>query len=96
MGGHDPYSSSKGCAELLIASYRNSYFPEEKFNEQLHEANYLKLDCAKAHLLLLWWPKWNLDFTLKKIVDWHKAEIEGKLLKKECLEQIVEYTHGGA
>jgi len=27
MGGHDPYSSSKGCAELLIASYRDSYFP---------------------------------------------------------------------
>ena len=26
MGGHDPYSSSKGCAELLISSYRNSYF----------------------------------------------------------------------
>lgn len=31
MGGHDPYSSSKGCAELLIASYRNSYFPPEKY-----------------------------------------------------------------
>jgi CDP-glucose 4,6-dehydratase len=26
MGGHDPYSSSKGCCELLIASYRNSFF----------------------------------------------------------------------
>lgn len=26
MGGYDPYSSSKGCAELLTSSYRNSYF----------------------------------------------------------------------
>jgi CDP-glucose 4,6-dehydratase len=26
MGGHDPYSSSKGAAELIIASYRRSYF----------------------------------------------------------------------
>lgn len=26
MGGHDPYSASKGCAELLAASYRNSFF----------------------------------------------------------------------
>jgi CDP-glucose 4,6-dehydratase len=26
MGGFDPYSSSKGCCELLIASYRSSYF----------------------------------------------------------------------
>ena len=27
MGGHDPYSSSKGCAELVAASYRRSFFP---------------------------------------------------------------------
>jgi CDP-glucose 4,6-dehydratase len=26
MGGHDPYSSSKGCAELVAAAYRSSYF----------------------------------------------------------------------
>ncbi len=26
MGGHDPYISSKGCAELLISSYRRSFF----------------------------------------------------------------------
>lgn len=26
MGGHDPYSSSKGCAELAVAAYRKSYF----------------------------------------------------------------------
>jgi CDP-glucose 4,6-dehydratase len=26
MGGYDPYSSSKGCAELVTAAYRRSYF----------------------------------------------------------------------
>jgi CDP-glucose 4,6-dehydratase len=26
MGGHDPYSSSKGCAELVTAAYRSSFF----------------------------------------------------------------------
>jgi CDP-glucose 4,6-dehydratase len=26
MGGHDPYSSSKGCAELVTAAYRASFF----------------------------------------------------------------------
>ncbi|MFN7343070.1 MAG: CDP-glucose 4,6-dehydratase, partial [bacterium] len=26
MGGHDPYSASKGAAELVIASYRRSFF----------------------------------------------------------------------
>ena len=27
MGGHDPYSSSKACSELITAAYRNSFFP---------------------------------------------------------------------
>jgi CDP-glucose 4,6-dehydratase len=26
MGGHDPYSSSKGCAELVTAAWRRSFF----------------------------------------------------------------------
>ncbi len=29
MGGHDPYSSSKGCAELVTSAYRNSFFNTE-------------------------------------------------------------------
>lgn len=32
MGGYDPYSSSKGCCELIIASYRNSFMNPKKFN----------------------------------------------------------------
>ena len=26
VGGYDPYSSSKGCAELVVSAYRNSFF----------------------------------------------------------------------
>jgi CDP-glucose 4,6-dehydratase len=33
MGGHDPYSNSKGCAELVTAAYRNSYFHTEQYQE---------------------------------------------------------------
>lgn len=35
LGGFDPYSSSKACAELIINSYRNSYFPLDKLD--VHE-----------------------------------------------------------
>lgn len=31
MGGYDPYSNSKGCAELVTSAYRQSYFPAEKY-----------------------------------------------------------------
>jgi CDP-glucose 4,6-dehydratase len=28
MGGHDPYSNSKGCAELVTSAFRNSFFAD--------------------------------------------------------------------
>ncbi|TRX04449.1 CDP-glucose 4,6-dehydratase [Flavobacterium gawalongense] len=32
LGGYDPYSASKACAELLIDSYRNSFFNLKTYN----------------------------------------------------------------
>ena len=32
MGGYDPYSSSKGAVELLISSYRDSYYPVRHYD----------------------------------------------------------------
>lgn len=34
MGGYDPYSSSKGCSELVTAAYRKSFFNPDTFNDQ--------------------------------------------------------------
>jgi len=33
LGGHDPYSASKAAAEIVIASYRSSYFQAAKIGE---------------------------------------------------------------
>lgn len=201
MGGHDPYSSSKGCCELLIASYRNSFFntadtpalasvragnvigggdwsddrlipdilkafeklepvvvrnplstrpwqhvleplsgylvlAEELYtngddfaggwnfgpkdedcqsvekilntmiktwgtgaswqmdtNSNPHEAGFLKLDCSKAGQQLKWFPKWNLEFTLKSIVNWHKEWMQNSDMKKQCLNEIKLYSN---
>ncbi|MFA4849429.1 MAG: CDP-glucose 4,6-dehydratase [Methanoregula sp.] len=35
LGGHDPYSASKGAAELVIASYRKSFFHSGNKNSPL-------------------------------------------------------------
>lgn len=40
MGGYDPYSSSKGCSELVIQAYRQSFFN--------HKANRIGLASARA------------------------------------------------
>ncbi len=31
LGGRDPYSNSKACAELVTAAYRSSFFPESQY-----------------------------------------------------------------
>jgi len=33
IGGYDPYSSSKGCAELITAAYRNSFFNPDNYGK---------------------------------------------------------------
>jgi CDP-glucose 4,6-dehydratase len=199
MGGFDPYSSSKGCAELVSAAYRNSYFniakpaghpvamataragnvigggdwaenrlipdilraieksqcvsvrnPQairpwqhvleplsgylvlaeklyteglqfaEAFNfgpvsedakrvdwvvekivtswgngaswksypDDVHEANFLKLDISKASAKLDWAPRWRLEVAIQHILDWHKAYLSGDNMHDVTLRQI--------
>jgi len=38
MGGHDPYSNSKGCSELVASAYRQSYFGGDKSKVRLATA----------------------------------------------------------
>jgi len=38
LGGHDPYSSSKACSELVTASYRNSFYDQENSGMQIASA----------------------------------------------------------
>lgn len=33
MGGYDPYSSSKGCAELVSSCYRSSFFSADQYRD---------------------------------------------------------------
>ena len=48
MGGYDPYSSSKGCADLLATSYRNSYF---NINEYKKTHNTLIATCRAGNVI---------------------------------------------
>lgn len=56
-----------------------------------HEANYLKLDWSKAKAELGWIPKWDIETTLKSIVNWNKAYINGKNIRAVCYNQIEMY-----
>jgi len=63
-----------------------------EINSQLkmHEANLLKLDCSKAHILLKWQNVWDSKTTFEKTVKWYKAYYDkGIILTKEDLESYV-------
>ena len=57
----------------------------------LHESNYLKLDCSKAKSLLCWYPKWNIETALTSIVDWNKSYLKNDNMREVCISQIEKY-----
>jgi len=44
MGGYDPYSSSKGCAELITATYRKAFCKPNSY----HQTNNIALSSVRA------------------------------------------------
>jgi len=48
LGGYDPYSSSKGCADLLVNSYRNSYFNIKEYKKK---HNILLASCRAGNVI---------------------------------------------
>lgn len=63
LGGYDPYSSSKGCAELLTNSYRNSYFNLEQYKKTHHT---LLASCRAGNVI--GGGDWAIDRLLTDII----------------------------
>ena len=58
---------------------------------QMHEANYLKLDCSKARAELKWEPRLGLDSALDWIVDWYQCYKDGGDITAKTVAQIKTY-----
>ncbi len=50
-----------------------------------HEANFLKLDCSKLKKTFHWKPVWNLEQTMRRIVEWSGCYLRGGDVKM-CME----------
>ena len=56
-----------------------------------HEASLLKLDCQKLRNTFAWKPKWDINISMEKIVEWTRVYQSGSDVKS-CMErQIMEY-----
>jgi CDP-glucose 4,6-dehydratase len=58
---------------------------------RLHEAHLLRLDCSKARTQLGWSPRWNLDQSLARTVEWYKAFYTGQDVRLCTANQIHSY-----
>ena len=58
-----------------------------------HESRALKLDISKAKDRLDWAPKWNLESTIKRIIDWNNAFIRQDDMRKFCINEIKSYSN---
>lgn len=60
-------------------------------SQDLHEAGLLKLDCAKAHNLLNWQPKWNLEQAILHTTQWYQHWLQGADVNVIMDQQIEHY-----
>lgn len=56
-----------------------------------HEAQLLQLNCDKAHQMLRWYPRWDIDKTLEMTADWYRAVLGGDEAKAVTSRQICDY-----
>lgn len=61
-----------------------------------HEAGFLKLDCSKIKRVFGWKPRWDIEETMSKIVEWTKVYFVGEEVS-ECMDrQIREFLQIGS
>lgn len=56
-----------------------------------HEANFLKLDCSKIKSKLAWKPVWNIQKSVKMVVEWTNSYQNGNNMAEIMTKQIEQY-----
>lgn len=93
-----PNYSSNRCvqnlAEMIIHEWGSGSWEGTPPDENtVHEANYLKLDIAKAVTKLEWKPVYTIDEAIQKTIAWYKQYYAGgKAMRQYSLDQIREFT----
>ena len=80
--------------DRVIAEWGSgSWVGPEPGARQVHEARFLKLDCAKAVDVLAWRPVWDAAEALRQTTRWYRLRYEGQSvlqLTADCLAEHVE------
>lgn len=88
-----PKKTSFITVSQIISKFKNFNMIDRvkiKKSKQI-ETGTLKLNSKKAIKYLNWKQKWNINFTLKKIIEWNKLVKKNNNFKEACEKQIIEY-----
>jgi len=81
----------KNVAEVIIGYLGKGSIEILESETQVHEANLLQLNCDKAHQLLGWNQRWNVEETLEATALWYKALMNSGDAEKITREQIIDF-----
>lgn len=101
QGSYNVGPDEKSCLETgdLVTEFCNQWNAlandnlkwHQEEDKGPHEANYLKLDCAKIKKVLGWRPRWNAKEMLAKTIEWMFAYKMGDDVTAVMSKQILEY-----
>ena len=81
----------KDVAEVIVNQLGQGSIKVDMSKLNVHEANLLQLNCDKAHQLLNWFPKWDVDQTLTLTASWYRDVINGANPEKITRSQVNKY-----
>ena len=82
----------------VIAEWGSGEWVDPKPHAQgVHEARFLKLDCAKAADVLEWRPSWSVHEALRQTTQWYRRRQQGESVEQltaDCLSAYVASASG--
>jgi len=78
-------------AEHMVEGFGRGKIISSVDDKTHHEAQLLQLNCDKAHQLLGWYPRWDVDKTLEATTHWYKTILEGGEAEELTREQLNDY-----
>ena len=91
LGGYDPYSSSKACAEIVSAAYRSSYFSVERIEE-----HHVALATARAGNVI-GGGDWSEDRLVPDLIRGFQNGSPARIRRPKAIrpwQHVLELVHG--
>jgi CDP-glucose 4,6-dehydratase len=92
--GQEGDASVKDIATIAAEAWGDGRIIETASNNNLHEANLLRLDITKSRTELGWLPKWDIKTAIIETMAWYKKWHQGDDMLDYSLSQIKKYTTG--